>query len=376
VDLTLREGIAYIKNTRPSIIAGKLKNAVILKNIPGKGFALFYGDDNKNTLKAFDIAGKELWHKSVPETTSFSMLTTNADIYLLTKRRDQMVEGGYAIQGYSAADGTNYPRYDLKDRKGSQLKVLSFENDPVTARPVLSGTIINTNWGNTASVKGLHKGACDGVFTITLNGPKKSDIKERFSYWQDGSKYPDIKKNGMISEGSLYPRYATSIRDYNGNTYFVGSSYLRKTRVGGIIASVITLPFFVPPLLFMSGGTHKAKQTDVVVLKQDSTGKVRFDNTIDASGSRFLPSKVDFAYFGGRGFYEVANAANKSNFLIVDEPKAATIYNVQNRKVVRKVPHRDGNVSTYIFPAKEGHIMVMEYNRKAKETKLSIEALQ
>ena len=72
----------------------------------------------------------------------------------------------------------------------------------------------------------------------------------------------------------------------------------------------------------------------------------------------------------------VSNAATRSNFLIVDEPKNVTIYNVEKRKVVRQVPHRDGGVSTYIFPAKEGHIMVMEYNRKAKETRLSIEALQ
>ena len=99
-------------------------------------------------------------------------------------------------------------------------------------------------------------------------------------------------------------------------------------------------------------------------------------NSIDGTDSRFLAARAHFGYFNSRSFYTVSNAATRSNFLIVDEPKNVTIYNVEKRKVVRQVPHRDGGVSTYIFPAKEGHIMVMEYNRKAKETRLSIEALQ
>ena len=52
------------------------------------------------------------------------------------------------------------------------------------------------------------------------------------------------------------------------------------------------------------------------------------------------------------------------------------IYNVDTRKIVRKVPRYESKTVTNIYPAKEGHIMVMEYNRTARETKLSIEALR
>ena len=376
VDLSIKEEIAYVKNSRPSTIPGRLKHEVTLKNIPGKGFALFYGDERKNLLSVIDLTGKEIWQKTITEGKGFNMLTSPSDIYLLSKKEHQKWEGGFNLRGYNATNGTAYDNYELKDKKGNQLKVLNFELDPATSKPLVTGVVINQNRGNQyINVKGLHKGAYDGVFTLMVNGPKKSDIKERFSYWKDGSRSPEIKTNGMLSEGKLYPHYTKTIRDYQGNTYFVGSSYIRKVRVGGIIASVITLPILVPPIALMSPGTHKVKQTDVVLLKQDSTGKIHYENSIDAVNSRYLPSRQPFYAFENRGFYSVTNAASKSSFLIMDESQKAVIYNVEKRKIVRSVPHKDGNISTYIFPAKEGHIMVMEYNRKARETKLSIEAL-
>lgn len=377
VELRLKDDIAAAKASRPSTIPGRLQHPVILKNIPGKGFALFYGDERANRLTAIDVAGKELWQKRVDDAQAYGMLTTATDVYLLSKKKHQKEEGGFDLRGYSAKNGTAYEKYDLKDKKGNQLKVLSFEHDPATGRPLITGTIINNSRGNDYySVQGLHKGAYDGVFTLSVNGPGKANIRERFSYWKDGSKAPEIKTNGSLSERRLYPRYTTTVQDYQGNTYFVGSSYIRKTRVGGIVAGVLTAPLLVPTVILWSPGFHKTRQSDVVLLRQDTTGTIRYENAIEAADSRFVAARANFGYFNSRSFYSVSNATTKSNFLIVDEPKSATIYNVEKRKVVRQVPHREGGVSTYIYPAKEGHIMVMEYNRKAKETKLSIEALQ
>jgi len=61
--------------------------------------------------------------------------------------------------------------------------------------------------------------------------------------------------------------------------------------------------------------------------------------------------------------------------LIVDDEKNITIYSVNKKKVVRTIPHKDGNIKIEVYPAKEGHIMVSEYNKKEKYTKVSIEAL-
>ncbi|HEU4471494.1 MAG TPA: DUF6770 family protein [Flavisolibacter sp.] len=378
LSLSVRGDIALIKSSRPATMAGTLKHPVILKNIPGKGFILFYGDNDKNRLIALDAAGKELWQKTVNEAQAYGILTAPAGIYLLSKKKDKMLEGGYSLTGYQAGDGTASKPYSLKDEKGNELKVLSFENDAVTGKPFITGMIINSRLGNNfISVRDLHKGTYDGVFTIAINGPGKSDIKEYFSYWKDGSKAPEIGSNGKLSTQGVYPRLMTTVRDFQGNTYFVGSGYTRKTRVGAIASSVIFSPLLFPPMVLLAPGTHKSKQTDIVLLKQDSAGRLRVDNSIPPAGkSRYIPSKAGFQYYDSRGFYTVMNAASRSNFLIVDEADAAVIYNVEKRQIVRRVPHRDGSVSTYIYPAKEGHIMVMEFDRKARQTKLSIEALQ
>jgi hypothetical protein len=51
------------------------------------------------------------------------------------------------------------------------------------------------------------------------------------------------------------------------------------------------------------------------------------------------------------------------------------IYNFNNKKLMRTISHKDGRIITRVFPAKEGHVMVSEYNGKEKQTRFSIESL-
>ena len=85
--------------------------------------------------------------------------------------------------------------------------------------------------------------------------------------------------------------------------------------------------------------------------------------------------KIPMSYYDNRSFYNVFNANTKTDYLIVDDVKDIIIYNVNQKKVVRTIPHKEGNVSTFVYPAKEGHVMVSEYNRKERYTRFSIEAL-
>jgi hypothetical protein len=61
--------------------------------------------------------------------------------------------------------------------------------------------------------------------------------------------------------------------------------------------------------------------------------------------------------------------------MVIDDEANIYIYDVNHRKVVRTIPHKDGSVKINVFPAKEGHVMVSEYNRKEKFTRFSIEAI-
>lgn len=356
---------------------GKLAQSIQLHNVAGRGFACFYGDDNKNNLRIYDAQGNQYWHKVVKEegAQAFGLLTSNDNVFLLVKKTDKMVEGGYELLGYKASDSSTFPKYILKDKQGNSLKVISFANDPATGQPFLSGNVIHPTRGNKYQL-GRHvaRGAYSGVFTINLNGTKKSDIKEIYSYWNDGST-SFMTKKGYCTEVKGFPRFSESFKDFNGNTYYIGSSVDKKVRVGSIIASVITLPILVPPFLMSTQGYQKIRMTDAVVVKQNAKGTLTLDKSINTNYTAYKPAAYPVSTVNNRSFYNVTNPNTKTDYLIVDDAKDIYIYNINQKKIVRTIPHKDGNVSTYVFPAKEGHVMVSEYNKKERYTRFSIEAL-
>lgn len=375
-EINVKDSYLGFTNNQGIVGVGQLKHDLILKNIPRLGFACFYGDEIKNKLITFNVAGKQVWQKDVPEADGFALLSTEENLYILSKKKAEMIEGGFEVRGYRVLDATAYDRYVLKDKKGNSLKVLGFDNDPATGKPLITGNIINSRYGDRSlTAKKLTKGAYNGVFTVSLNGPKKSDVKETFSYWDDGSQSSTISNTGLYVQNNSYTNLSGAIRDYSGNTYFVGSSLIKRPKWGTIITSVVLAPFVLVSPLLLANGTLKCKVTDAVLLKQDANGKLSLDNTIPCDASKFYPAKAPISFFNTKKFYNVSNATSKSNFLIVDDLKNIVIYNVNLKKIVRTVPHKDGNVNINIFPAKEGHIMVSEYNKKEKYTRLSIEAL-
>ena len=358
---------------------GELKHNIQIKNIPQKGFALFYGDKDKNRLIIYDSKGKQLWNKTIKDAEGgFLMLASNAGIYLLSKEKvEKTPEGGFEVQGYGFADSAAYAKVVLKDKQGNYLKVLTFANDPTTGKPYLAGNIINPKMSE-KYIKARHiaKGAYSGVFSINLDGAAKSDIKESYSYWGDGSMNPTISPKGFYEENKAYAKYYDAFRDYQGNTFFIGSSFIKRARVGSIIsATLLSWTIMFPVMILAVPGTSKVKITDAMVLKQNPQGRISVDNTVKCNRSNFFISKLALAWGGNRSFYTANNSESKTNYVIVDDEKDIFIYNVNTKKVVRTVPHKDGKISTNIFPAKEGHIMVAEYNKKEKYSKYSIEAL-
>ncbi|HEX8461254.1 MAG TPA: hypothetical protein VF623_07485, partial [Segetibacter sp.] len=181
---------------------------------------------------------------------------------------------------------------------------------------------------------------------------------------------------GLFAENNAYTKFYRSVKDYEGNTYFIGSSFVKKPKWGAIASSVLLSPLvIVSPYILAVGGTQKCKITDAMLLKQNASGQLSFYNSIEANNSNFFPARVSLNYMDKRSYYTVSNSTTKSNYLIVDDVKDIFIYNIGQKKVVRTVSHKDGKLRTDIFPAKEGHVMVREYNQKEKYTRLSIEAL-
>jgi hypothetical protein len=368
----------------------KLKYPILVKNISQKGFSCFFGDDSGNNLLVFNAKGELLWQKKVGiQADDFYMLTSGSDIYLLTKRNHSVgtvaVPGGYAsidnegdyeLTGYRSTDKTAETHFAVKDEQGNQLKVLKFDNDVMTGKPYLAGCIINPKKeGKYASGRYLSKGPYQGIFTININGDKPNEVKKEFTYWSDGST-PGVSAKGLFAETDSYVMFTNAFRDFNGNTYFAGPEVIRRTRWGCIASSIITAPLLIPPIWILgAGGTSKCKITDAMLVKQNEKGSLSVENSIPADHSSFFKSVGALAYHNNKSFYTVFNTDTKTNYLIIDDEKNIFIYNVNTKKVGRTIPHKDGNIKTYVFPAKEGYVMVSEYNKKEKYTRVSIEAL-
>jgi hypothetical protein len=355
---------------------GYLKHSLQLSNIPLKGFACFYGDDRKSNLFIFNPAGEIIWQKNTTEQAqAFGLLASKQGIYLMVKKKDHMAEGGFELLGYDINDGSVYPKYTLKDKQGHALKVITFDNDPVSGKPYITGYIIDDRKGNFYySAKQLARGPYAGVYTININGTKKSEIQEVFSYWGDGSQ-SFITRKGHFVDNNTYPRFVRSFKDFQGNTYFAGSTVIRKARWGSMFFTIVTIPLVVPPLIIASTGYSKGMVKEAVLMKQTEKGAISVDNFIEANNTGDYPGVMPISMYDKRSFYFVTNPDTKSNYIIIDDFRDIFVYNVNQRKVVRTVPHREGNIRTNVFPAKEGHVMVATYNKKEKVTQVSIEAL-
>ncbi|HJY23430.1 MAG TPA: hypothetical protein VJ279_11115, partial [Hanamia sp.] len=252
---------------------GGLKHQVQLQNVAGKGFACFYGDAAGCNLIAYDFKGNQLWKKSIDDKQAFALLASKSDIYLLEKEKEKYIEGGGSLTGYNFEDGKSYPKIAMQDKDGRSLTMMSFGTDPVTGNPFICGKIIDKRNGNKIGiVKNYTHAPYDGVYTMDVNGHNKKDLKETFVYWNDGSQKPAISKLGYRNDTKSFTVLTSAFRDYNGNTYFVGSQLIKKVKIGSIIASVITAPTIIAPIMILGAGTSKCKLLDANVVKLSSKG--------------------------------------------------------------------------------------------------------
>jgi hypothetical protein len=358
------------------IASGGLKRDVFLQNVSGKGFALMYGDENTNKLVVYNTKGDQLWQKVIKGSSTFviSNLKTNGQyIYAIIAN---VVTGShfYEVLGYHIADSSYSLRYPIKDKNNNYLTIEGLGNDPATGNLYVSGSIVDPKRGGFSNPKEYSKGTLDGVYTLNFNGPKKSDVTETFSYWNDGTSSL-FNKRGRNLENDTYTRYKGSFKDFQGNTYFYGTSYIKRAKWGSIASTIITLPLVAPPIWISWFGYSKVKIRPSTLLKQNAKGVLSVENTIDGDHGGFFPTKMTMWSFDTRSYYYATDPEKKNTHLIVNDKNNIFIYSLNGKKVIRTIPHKDGNTYTYVFPAKEGHIMVSEYNKKARSTTVSIESL-
>lgn len=360
-----------------SRVAARLtsKIPIHIGNISQKGFVCLYADNNENQLRIFSSTGEELWKKKLTKNPWFYMITSQDDIYILSKKGDTIF-GGYSISSYGFIDSTEHLKnYPLRDKKGNMLSMVNCENDPVTGKPTILGFILKTKKRMyDGRAKKLYRGGFCGVFTLDFKGRDAKDIKENFAYWDDESMMPAITKTGKFLENSAVMSPSLGFRDFQGNSYFVGSVLTRKPRWGIIGVGFVALPTIIVPLwLISTPGYTKYKMKDASIIKLDTKGTLSFENNI--AGNKSIGSLDWVEYLDNKKYFSVSNSTTKSNYVVIDDMKDIVIYNVNQKKTVKTISHKEGKSTINVYPAKEGHILVSEYNKKEKYTRFSIEAL-
>jgi hypothetical protein len=337
----------------PVVIGAELKYGMQIKNIPKHGFAFFYGDEYTQKLLVFDDRGVLRHEEESPILAErYYLLASGEDIYLLLKKDERVPEGSYTLYDYSARDLKRKNDFDLRDGYDNWLKVLSFDIDPASGDAYLAGCIINPKRENQFLTPTDYSFTPYlGLFTLDLGNPQK-EMHANCSYWNN-ERMPGIAPDGMFSDKGFYVRYSTAFKDYRGNTIFAGTALTGKGYVGAA----------------------KYKLTDAAFVRQEPAGAVALDNNIPCDESKTFGAGDLLFQRDKKDYYSVSNPDTKTNYVIIDDEQNIYIYNVNGKKVVRTIPHKDGNVKINVFPAKEGHMMVSEYNKKEKYTRFSIEAL-
>ncbi len=333
-------------------VSGFLKYGIQIRNIPNAGFGLFYGDDTKQYLLRFDLKGALTHEQEIPiYGIRFILRATAGYVYLLVKTDARVPEGGYRLYVYSSANLNAENNFDLRDAAGDWLKVLAFDNDPVTGDAFIAGCIINPKRElQFATAADFSFIPYLGLFTLDLGGPNR-DMGANCSYWSD-KKFAGISDDGLFTSKVFYVKYAAAVRDFSGNTIFAGTALVEKQT-----------------------GADKYKLSDGVFVRQEPSGNVALDNNIPCDESKeFGPAGILHS-FDKKSYYPVVNPDTKTNYMIIDDEEHIYVYNINARKVMRIIQHKEGDIKINVFPAKEGHVMVAEYNRKERYTRFSIEGL-
>lgn len=311
-------------------VVSSMKEEVQLKNIPQQGFALFCGDDARNMLTVYKPDGSMSWQKLIKENgVGYVLLTSAQAVYLLMMKPEMKEQAEYDLLCYHIKDSVKYPKYEVRGTNGNSFEAISFTNDPSTGLPCLSGYIVNRKRGD-ISYKGL--------FTFNFKATTEVEPQVIASHWAF------VKQvNLPLEERKAVTRATFSFKDYEGNTYFTGMSFESNDR--------------------------KARTQPSTLIKLDTNATLFLESSIPNSKG------ADDVHPLYRSYAAVYNRSAGSCYFINSDSKVHSIYDIKGKKVSRTVPVSDKGSRIGISPAKDGHIMVLEYNKKEKYTRVSIESI-
>ena len=390
--ITSKTNPAMTKREYMMLVGPGLNEDEIQKNdvhaIEGKGFVNYTstkGSGYGYRINMFrDTKGVKGWKKesSVNEKgyKMASFLTHSDDMLLsvLIKKKNLMTKDlDYYILAHDLDTGKKLFEKKLEDKK-YQIQLMSGyqKND---GSFTLIGNYYDVN-EKMAKAKSLGMTA----FTISKTGEISN---QKYVPWKDASKFVDSDDGGRIKDaGHIYFHRFVQMSD--GKIYGIGESYRKAASGAGIAAAAMgsrsaSVAKMLIQDMFIFEFSKDFELVDVSVYEKDDSSFA-----LPSGASMVSPHLLSLMVKAYGGFdYEFTQEAKDGSYFIVGYKDYKRIKGAKNKTIFGAISNVDGEFSKdeidlkseakylSVLPAKNGHIMILEYFKKEKKIDMRIEKI-
>lgn len=374
-----------------------LKSPIQLSANGNNGLIASYKDDDNYEILSLNSKLELVWNKKLNYDGLYNyVLLTAKNCNIISEKVDFNVKQTFLTVFELETGKEILKKQNVVDKKTNlYLNILGIEKDPKSGDLVIMGkTYVEGRNKFKHTVNEVKRGALTAFGTIIYNDNNPKEKKEIFTYLRSengGSTAETLDEKGRLAALGDYPFINTAYRDFNGNTLFVGNGVRYTLKYGAIASSLflfgagnatsagLNFGSLVLPGLISLGGYSKCKFTDGIIIKQDTKNKLSLQSNTKLHETGYMNTRILIAGSQSgeitRQFIPFKNQTSKTNYVIYDDNKNYTILNVTTNKVLKVIPQKENKTEIEIVPAKEGHIMIIENNKKAKTITLSIESL-
>lgn len=379
----------YAASSKKSTGSDDEIDGVSLFSIPGKGFAHILMKKHKKVGFQIDYMsddGELYWDYTSPKESKevffAEFLAANDDVLLLSVIKKRKLTSRKLMYSVLALDiNTGEKLYEKSlDDKNRPVQIMNAFLDPVTKKATLFGLYYKKG-GDPIKDKSV------GLFSYTLSDDGKFENKELTSWAKGVSKFlPTNAKGNMKGKGYIY--FHKMIRTQDGKILAVGEMFNKEASGLGIASKLIG-----------DGNVSVAKIVvkDLYVFEFDSEFKLQGVETFEKTKTNVQlpagalltgPQRLAYSinYQGGFGYeYTQRNQDNSIvTFGYVNREKKK---GAKTKIIYGAVTYADGEFTTDkvdlgrrannigVFPAKPGHVMIMEYKRKEKKLEMKLEKI-
>lgn len=361
----------------------------ILFAVENKGFLFNKVDDNKKigySLKFYPTNGGKAWEFNSPDESKEILMINPIEV------NENII---VAVESARPSAMSSKVKLTTKVLDANTGKLLFEKEYSKNKQPrLITNAFLNSD--NTVVFMGeyfkegdnIMKDQSVGLFTEVLDFTGKTKSESLVSWEQDVAKMLNVKKGSSKIADKGYVYFHDMIKTNTNDYYAVGEYYKKTANAGGIAMAVLT----------QSAASNQMTQltiTDAVVFKFDSQFKLTGVQDF-AKGKSRVPTVSDYGSpqmnahaMNALGYfdYEYTQIDKKNDRFYSCFIDYERLKGEKNKSAFKTIIYDDGLLTEdkiyltqqgkdfRVMPAKIGNVLLVEYDKKAKEIQLHLEKL-